>query len=69
VQVWLNLVDVRCIKCTCKGGDGTSFFWKNKEEDEQYQYSDFGQSSSQSFLFQLLLIEPLIDPKLLQLNA
>jgi len=28
VQVLTNLVDVRCIKCTCKGGDWTSFFRK-----------------------------------------
>jgi hypothetical protein len=26
VQVWLNLVDVRCIKCTCKVGNLSSYF-------------------------------------------
>jgi hypothetical protein len=45
------------------------FFQKNKEEDEQYQSSDFGQSSFQSFLFQFLSIEPLIDPKFFQLSS
>jgi hypothetical protein len=44
------------------------FFWKNKKEDEQYQSFDFSQSSFQSFLFQLLSIEPLIDPKIFQLS-
>jgi hypothetical protein len=32
VQVWLNSVDVRCIKCTCKGGDWTGFSGKIKKK-------------------------------------
>jgi hypothetical protein len=34
VQVLANLVDVRCIKCTCKGGDWTSFSRKKEEDNE-----------------------------------
>jgi len=26
VHVWLNLVEVRCIKCTCKVGNLSSYF-------------------------------------------
>jgi len=32
-----NLVDVKCIKCTCKGGDRTRFFgkiWKIMNSDQ-----------------------------------
>ena len=43
VQVLLNLVDFRYIKCTCKGGNQTSFSEeKNEEDNEQYQSFVFG---------------------------
>jgi len=32
MQVWLNFMDVRCIKCTCKEGDWTSFSGKIKKK-------------------------------------
>jgi len=34
VHVLANLVDVRCIKCTYKGGDWTSFSEKEEEDNE-----------------------------------
>jgi len=34
VQVLTTLVDVRCIKCTCKGGDWTSFSGKKEKDNE-----------------------------------
>jgi len=63
VQVWLNLVDVRCIKCTFKVGNLNSYFRDLKKKIEHYQSSDFGQSSFQSSLFKFDLIAPIIDPK------
>jgi hypothetical protein len=53
---------------TCKGGGRTSFFGKKKKIMNSDQDSAFGQRSFQAFLFQLLSIEPLIDPKLSQLS-
>jgi hypothetical protein len=34
VHVSETLVDVRCIKCTYKGGDWTSFSGKKEEDNE-----------------------------------
>jgi hypothetical protein len=68
VQVLTNLVDVRCIKCTCKGGNWTSFSGKKEEDNEYCSGLCFGQSSFQSFRFRFLSIELLINPKCLQLS-
>jgi hypothetical protein len=34
MQVLLNLMDVRYIKCACKVGDKSSFIWVKEEDNE-----------------------------------
>jgi len=36
MQVLLNLMDVRYIKCACKVGDKNSFIWVKEEDNEQW---------------------------------